>query len=768
MKRLLILLALLPFAAYAGSGVLKEDTATQVAIGPFLDGTDGVTAETALTVTEFDCDLIKHADSSMTNTALTITASAGSNDAAHVTSGMYSLELTATDTNTAGRLILICDHATPATFMPVRHEWMVMPTQEYDSLYGTDVLQVHAVEIAAGLITATSIATDAITADKVAADAIGAAEAGFLTDSTGFQGADVAAILADTLVIGTATDFGSGTSTIAANLQDLADNGTAAYDRSTDSLQAIRDRGDSAWTTGAGGSCTADVGCIADGTAQAATSTTIQLASAETFADDELIGATVLINSATAGTGQARLITDYVSSTDTATVDTWTTTPTGTITYRVFGTPPGSSTSPAPANVTQWLGTAAATPTTAGVPEVDVTFVSGTAQTANDIGADANTLVTGVNVTTVEGGDATDAIAAPLVTYRLDELLAGDSDIDGAAPPTVGSVFHELMTKTTGSFTYDQTTDAVEAIRDQGDAAWTSGSATCTDDVICTTVATAPTTTSITATAAPNNDTQLEGWAVLFTDNGDADSYCLRSITGVSTGEISYSSACPFTVAASDEVVFMPAFLADGVDVTSWNGTALATTNPLPNAAAGANGGLPTVNASNYVAGVQGTLNTFDALDTAQDTQHGTTQSAIAIVDNFVDDLETRIVGTIASGTHNPQSGDAYSRLGTPAGASVSADIAALPTAAENAAEHLSQQRVITGTCDSGSTTTCVDDALTQADETQIDDRLICFDDSWCALITGFTPGTDTVSMTKTAPSTRASKGYTIFPATAQ
>ena len=50
---------------------------------------------------------------------------------------------------------------------------------------------------------------------------------------------------------------------------------------------------------------------------------------------------------------------------------------------------------------------------------------------------------------------------------RLDELLAADSDIDGAAPPTVGSVFHELLTKTAGSFTYDQTTDSLEAIRDK-------------------------------------------------------------------------------------------------------------------------------------------------------------------------------------------------------------------------------------------------------------------------------------------------------------
>lgn len=80
----------------------------------------------------------------------------------------------------------------------------------------------------------------------------------------------------------------------------------------------------------------------------------------------------------------------------------------------------------------------------------------------------------------------------------------------------------------------------------------------------------------------------------------------------------------------------------------------------------------------------------------------------------------------------------------------------------------LTSQRILTGTCSSGSATTCVDAALTQADTTQLDDRLICFDDSWCALITDFTPGSDTVTTTKSAPSTRASKAYTIFPSTAQ
>lgn len=42
-----------------------------------------------------------------------------------------------------------------------------------------------------------------------------------------------------------------------------------------------------------------------------------------------------------------------------------------------------------------------------------------------------------------------------------------------------------------------------------------------------------------------------------------------------------------------------------GANVTAWNGTALSTTNPLPNAAPAASGGLPTVDASNLVAGLQ-------------------------------------------------------------------------------------------------------------------------------------------------------------------
>jgi hypothetical protein len=40
--------------------------------------------------------------------------------------------------------------------------------------------------------------------------------------------------------------------------------------------------------------------------------------------------------------------------------------------------------------------------------------------------------------------------------------------------------------------------------------------------------------------------------------------------------------------------------------------------------------------------------------------------------------LLSRIIGTLAAGTHQPQSGDAYARLGAPVGASISADVASV------------------------------------------------------------------------------------------
>ena len=85
-----------------------------------------------------------------------------------------------------------------------------------------------------------------------------------------------------------------------------------------------------------------ELGILESGTLQSATGTTAVLRSATSFADDLVIGATLAITGGT-GSGQQRLITDWVSTTDTATVETWTTTPDNTSIYEVYRTAPGTS-----------------------------------------------------------------------------------------------------------------------------------------------------------------------------------------------------------------------------------------------------------------------------------------------------------------------------------------------------------------------------------------------------------------------------------------
>lgn len=208
-------------------GRLKQSTAATVVLGPFVDSTDGVTAETALTISQADVRLSKNAG--------TFAQVNESTSASHMENGYYSKALNTTDTNTLGRLTITVSESGA---LPIRQEYEVVTADEFDRLFA----------------------------------------------STG---------------------------------------------------------------------PIATLGIVARGTAQAATSTTIQLASAETFADDTIVGCIVGALGSTQGYWQFRAITDYVSSTDTATVDAWTVTPSGTITYVVYAAGPASATSLVPVNVKQ-------------------------------------------------------------------------------------------------------------------------------------------------------------------------------------------------------------------------------------------------------------------------------------------------------------------------------------------------------------------------------------------------------------------------------
>lgn len=149
---------------------LKQSTAATVKMGPFVDSTDGVTAETGLTISQADIRLSKNGGN--------IAQSNNAAGATHDELGYYDVPLDTTDTNTLGTLkVLISESGA----LPVWQDFMVVPANVWDSLFGADKLQVHADEITAGLITAAAIATNAIDADALASDAVSEIQSGLAT-----------------------------------------------------------------------------------------------------------------------------------------------------------------------------------------------------------------------------------------------------------------------------------------------------------------------------------------------------------------------------------------------------------------------------------------------------------------------------------------------------------------------------------------------------------------------------------------------------------
>jgi len=116
---------------------LEQSAAATVKIGPFLDETDGKTAETGLTISQADVRLSKNGGNfAQKNNATSCT---------HDELGYYDCPLSTTDTNTVGTLLLAV-HESGA--LPVWHEFMVIPTMQYNSLIGgTDYLQVDTVQV---------------------------------------------------------------------------------------------------------------------------------------------------------------------------------------------------------------------------------------------------------------------------------------------------------------------------------------------------------------------------------------------------------------------------------------------------------------------------------------------------------------------------------------------------------------------------------------------------------------------------------------------
>jgi hypothetical protein len=198
------------------------------------------------------------------------------------------------------------------------------------------------------------------------------------------------------------------------------------------------------------------LGIIDKGTAQSATGTTLVHRAGAAFADNTLIGASLMVLGSTQGYWQTRDITDNTLADDTSTVDTFTTTPTGTITYIAFGGPPAPVTPP-DVNVAQISSDA----TAANNAEAffDGTGYAGTGNTIPTVTTLTNLPAITANWLTA-AGIAADA-GAELADAVWEEAIA---DHEG----TVGSVAEALATAGGSGASAADIADAVweEAIAD--------------------------------------------------------------------------------------------------------------------------------------------------------------------------------------------------------------------------------------------------------------------------------------------------------------
>lgn len=122
---------------------LKADTITEITIGPAVAVGDGFTPVTTLTIAGADeAHLMKH--NNTTAVALAGTLAVFSTPAVD---GYYTLDLSATETDTEGRLVIVIND--DSLILPIRHEFMIVNANVFDSMFavvGTDQLQVDVVE----------------------------------------------------------------------------------------------------------------------------------------------------------------------------------------------------------------------------------------------------------------------------------------------------------------------------------------------------------------------------------------------------------------------------------------------------------------------------------------------------------------------------------------------------------------------------------------------------------------------------------------------
>lgn len=632
---------------------LRQSTASQeVLLGPFLDDTDGKTAETGLTVANTDIKVWKRGGTSE--------VSKNSGGATHIAAGRYYAVLDATDTNTLGELELNV-HVSGA--LPVKLRATVLHANVFDVLFGSAAPSTYAGGDTSGTTTllsrvggALTITSGRVNADltHIAAAAVSASTAQLGVNVVNFGGAagtfssgrpevdashwggtavasaNVRANL--TQILGTApTEGGAGR---------LAGSFTTLLDVASPVLTAasVNQTGDSYARIGGTGSGLTSLAPAAtalstatwtgtragylDNLSAGAVATAAALATVDDFVDTEVAAikavtdkldtaveldgsvyrfTTNALEQAPSGGGSLTAADVWSHATRVLTAGTnialakgtgvtgfndldaavvagavWNA---ATASYGTANTYGALVETNLDAAVTSRMATY-----TQPTGFLSATFPSVVASTTN---ITAGTITTVTNLTNAPtSGDLTAAmkasvnaeVDAAIADVRLDELLAADSDIDGAAPPTVGSVFHELMTKTAGAFTYDQATDSLEAVRDRGDAAWVTATGFSTHsaaDVWASATRTLSSAANVTSTGGAIT---VSSGAVTVGTNNDKTGYALAQAFPTNFSALSITGAGLVTLAdASLTTAKLGAFaLAKGTNITGFNDIAAA------------------------------------------------------------------------------------------------------------------------------------------------------------------------------------------------
>jgi len=142
--------------------ILKANTAVRLVVGPLCDKTTGL-AKTGMTVTNMAMNMWHEHDDGSAPTksidAVSFTASGGNNDMVELAGGYYDIEITAAQTNiTAGRCgFCIYDDD---VILPYFEEWLIVPANVFDSIMGTDYLDVNATQLGGTSQTGNDVGAD--------------------------------------------------------------------------------------------------------------------------------------------------------------------------------------------------------------------------------------------------------------------------------------------------------------------------------------------------------------------------------------------------------------------------------------------------------------------------------------------------------------------------------------------------------------------------------------------------------------------------------